>query len=221
MGLLSLLVACGTADSARPARSAPTQVAPPREQTELYGIEEALRDALSGPWVHVGTGPWPGNARMQACAFRNERVIVVNAYCGVQDTEAVRLDVYSPSRGHVRIYAESKAPISVHVRRDYFTFTAESEPPPGRETEVAPLDLSMSFSQLYAYEQERYEAYLPACYGGVERQKERSGCLGPLASKAAAWGQQNGAFLERASDDWYRIVRELRLLAVRYGKDPK
>jgi hypothetical protein len=221
--ILPLLVACGATQSVDPPRSAASGAAPTPtpQQAGLYGAEEALRDALSGPLVHVGTGPWPGNSRMHACAFRNERVLVVNVYCGIRDTEAFRLDVYSPARGHVRIYAESNGPISGHVRNQYFTFTAASEPPPGPETHVPALDLHMSFGEIDAYEQARYAAYLPACYGGIERNEQRNGCLGPLASEIAAWGQQNGAFLERASDDWYRIVRELRALATQYGRDPK
>ena len=53
------------------------EVQPP-EPTGIYGLNEALRDALSGPLVHVGTGPWTGNARVKACAYHNDRVLVVN-----------------------------------------------------------------------------------------------------------------------------------------------
>jgi hypothetical protein len=224
--LLSLLaVGCATAKQAeRPAPTASASravaVPAPRPADGLYAADEALRDALSGPWVYVGTGPWPGINRMSACAFRNERVLIVNVYCTITETQAFRIDVYSPQRGRVRIYAEANGPLSGHMRQQYFTFTAESEPPPGPTASVPQLSLNMSFQALSAYDEQRYNAFLPACYGGKELEKKRGGCLGKLAARANEWATRNGAFLERANDDWYRVVREMRALATRYGKEP-
>jgi hypothetical protein len=79
----------------------------------------------------------------------------------------------------------------------------------------------MSFAQLRDYEERRYQAFLPACYGGVEHDQRRSGCLGALATRAGTWSERNGAFLEHANDDWYQVVRELRALAMQYGVDPE
>jgi len=93
-------------------------------------------------------------------------VIVVNAYCSLRDTQAFRVEVYSPTRGRVRIYAESAAPVSGHVRQQYFSFTAESEPPPGPGAPVPTLALGMSFAELQRYDEQRYKAYLPACCTG-------------------------------------------------------
>jgi hypothetical protein len=223
MCLLSLLTACGsarTAERAAPA-SRPDAVLPqPTMAVGLYGAEEALRDALSGPLVYLGTGPWPGIARMHACAFRNDRVLVVNIYCGIKDTQAFRVEVYSPTRGRVRLYAESRAPVAQRARHEYASFMMESEPPPSLGVPLRPLDLNMTLADLQSYEQARYAAYLPACYSGIEMHKPRSGCLGPLAPESAGFGQRNASFLERASDDWYRLVRELRALSERYGRDP-
>jgi hypothetical protein len=157
---------------------------------------------------------------MYACAFRNDRVFIVNVYCGKTDRQALRLDVYSPTRGRVRVYAEAKGSVSTLSRQDYFTFTAESEPPPGPEAQLLPLSLGMSFLELRGYEEQRYGAFLPACYGGQELTRARTGCLGALATRATEWAEQNRAFLERGSDDWYRVVRELSVAAVQYGKEP-
>jgi hypothetical protein len=187
----------------------------------LYAADEALRDALSGRLEYLGTGQWPGISRMYACAFRNSRVLVVNVYCTTTDTQAFRIDVFSPTRGRVRIYAESKIPVSGHMRQDYFTFTAESEPPPGPEAHMPGLTLAMSFAELSAYDDRRYGAYLPACYGGQELSRKQGGCLGALAGRSVEWANRNRAFLERANDDWYRVVRELRAQAVRYGREPE
>jgi hypothetical protein len=187
---------------------------------ELYAIDEALRDALSGTWTYVGTGPWPGNSRMRACAFHNGRVLIVNAYCSLKEVSAFRVDVYSPTRGRLRIYAEAKQPISGLTLPQYFTFTAESEPPPRSDANFPALALTMSFDQLRAYEERRYRAFLPACFAGHELSRQRGGCLGSLAPWAAAWTERNRAFLEHASDDWYRLVHEMRALSSRYGQEP-
>ena len=187
---------------------------------ELYAADDALRDVLSGPWQYLGTGKWPGIRRMYACAFRNQRVFVVNVYCGITERQAFRLDVYSPTRGRVTIYAETKGPVSASRRPDYFTFMAESEPPPGPEARLPALALAMSFDQLHAYEERRYSAFLPACFGGQELSQHKGNCLGPLASSAPAYADRQRAFLERANEDWYRVVRELSVEARRVGKEP-
>jgi hypothetical protein len=219
-----LAVACGTARTELPARrerAARTVETPSvRPGEALYSADDALRDALSGPWQYLGTGKWPGIRRMYACAFRNDRVLIVNVYCGPTDRQALRLDVYSPSRGRVRIYAEAKAPVSTRSRPDYFTFLAESEPPPSAEARMPPLSLEMSFQALRAYEDKRYGAFLPACFGGQELHRARGGCLGALAPRAPEWAARNRAFLDRANEDWYRVVRGMRSLATRYGKEP-
>jgi hypothetical protein len=216
-------VACGrTRPSDRPSaarsdtRSDPRATAPADQ--DLYPVDEALRDALSGPWEYVGTGPWPGNNRLEACAFRNARVLVVNAYCSIKETQAFRVDVYSPRRGRVRVYAESDGPVSARTRPRYFTFTAESEPAPPAAARLPALTLNMSFAELRAYEEQRYHASLPGCFGGQERREQRSGCLDALAPYGSTWRTRNRAFLEDASDDWYTLVHELRTLSVQYGQ---
>ncbi|MDB4975896.1 MAG: hypothetical protein JWN48_4237 [Myxococcaceae bacterium] len=146
---------------------------------------------------------------------------MVNAYCTITETPAFRIDVYSPTRGRVRIYAESKGTVSTRAREQYFSFTVESEPPPGPEAQLAPVTLSMSFEQLRAYDEQRYKASLPGCFGGQERQQERHGCLGALAPEADAYRLSNRAFLEHANADWYRVVRDVRALAVQYGREPR
>ena len=109
IGVSLLLAALGCGAAKPPAPQAPA-ARPSRavhgsasiKPAGLYAADEALRDALSGPWEYVGTGPWPGIRRLHACAFRNARVLVVNVYCSIKETQAFRVDVYSPSRGRVR-----------------------------------------------------------------------------------------------------------------------
>lgn len=199
------------------AQPAPPPPVAPAQPAGLYTTEAALRDALSGPLEHVGTGTWPGTNRTQACVFRNLRVFVVNVYCTTNETQAFRVDVYSPERGRVRVYAEASGPISSRTRQDYFTFTAESEPPAGPQVPLRSLSLQMSFEELRSYEQARYDAYLPVCYGGLQLSRERGRCLGELEGQTDAWLAQHRAFLRYASDDWYTVLRQLRGLAQHHG----
>jgi hypothetical protein len=202
-----------------PPQAPPPVVQEPPAPTGIYALDEAARDALSGPWTYIGTGPWTGNHRVQACAYRNERVIVVNVYCTITEVKAFRVDVFSPARGRVRIYAEGKAPVSTMTRKDYFTFNAESEPPPGARAGLPPVTLTMSFEELRNYDERRYQRFLPSCYGGVEIHRRQGGCLRGLASHAAEWAETNRSFLQEPPEDWYRIVRELRALASQHGRD--
>jgi hypothetical protein len=203
-----------------PPTAVPAPPALPRPPTGLYGLEEAVDDALSGELSHVGTGAWNGNARVKACAYRNDRVLVVDVYCTVKEVKAFRVDVFSPTRGWARIYAEARAPVSTLSRRDYFTFTAETQPPPGARTRLPPVTLAMSFPELVSYDGRRYRAFLPSCFGGVENGRRQGGCLGGLASHASAWGEANRTFLREPPESWYRLVTQLRTLARQHGEDP-
>jgi hypothetical protein len=203
-----------------PAPVPPPPVVRPRQPAGLFSVNEAMEDVLSGTWVHVGTGPWTGNARLKACAYRNERVLFVNAYCTVKEKNAFALEVFSPARGRVRIYAEAKAAISQMSRRDYFTFKAESEPPPSLAT-LGPVSLTMSFDELLAYDGRRYRAFLPVCYGGVELNRRRGGCVRGLAAHTSEWAATSRSFLRDPPESWYRIVRKLRELAQQHGQDPR
>jgi hypothetical protein len=214
-------VACATRRPIeRPPVRAPiveTHEPPPIPEPGLYSAQEALSDALSGELEYIGTGRWPGVERSRACAFRNQRVVVINAYCTLNETQAFRIDFYSPERGRVRIYAEAHGAVSVRQRSDYFTFMVESSPTPRSELGVPPLTLSMPYEELRSYEQRRYEAFLPSCYGGEQNTQNVGGCLGSLSPRASEWAAQNSGFVERANDDWYRLIHQLRALATRYG----
>lgn len=200
--------------SRAPAVAEPTP--PPRNY--LYDADEALRDVLSGELQHMGTGRWPGVERSRACAFRNDRVLLVNVYCTLNETPAFRIEVYSPERGRVRIYAEANGPVSMQRRSGYFTFMTESGPPPGRDTGVRPLSLTMSFEELRAYEQRRYDAGLPGCFGGEQLHAQVGGCAGALELVDSQWAARNRAFIDRPGDDWYRTIERMRSLAALYGK---
>lgn len=185
--------------------------------TGLYSAEAALRDVLSGELEYIGTGSWPGVERLRACAFRNQRVVVVNTYCSLYEQPAFRMEVYSPERGRVRIYAETQGVVSERPRRDYFTFMVESSPP---AAQLPVLSLQMLYEDLRRYEQRRYDAFPPGCFAGEQNQRAVAGCLGALSSREGEWTEQNRAFLANANTDWYAVVKMLRALATRYGVNP-
>jgi hypothetical protein len=226
-----LVVGCGAQSQGgrEPVREKPILVAvdagsrPPElpdqpDENILYPLDQAVADALSGPLTHIGTGKWYGIARLHACAYRNQRVIVVNVYCTVKETRAFRVDVFSPRYGHVSIYAEGKVPISTIRRDEYFTFKAKTEPTPDEDSGLPQLGLSMSFAELQAYDKARYERFLPGCYGGVELQRPQGGCLDALAPRATEWAERNGTFLREPPAEWYRLVQELRARAPSEGR---
>ena len=230
--LVLLCIGCGATrpvePTARPAHVAQPPRAPTtapveaatQEVADLYSAQEALQDVLSGELVHLGTGRWTGIERLRACAFHNERVLVVNVYCTVSDSHAFRVDIFSPERGYVRIYAEANGPISVRDRALYFTFTAASEPRPSAETGLPPLTLGMAYRDLQRYDEERYEAFLPGCYGGEQHERKVGGCFKSLEGHEARWTERHSDFLQEASGEWYSVLRQLRGLASRYGRDP-
>jgi hypothetical protein len=194
--------------------------APEPASPELYSAQGALRDILSGELEYIGTGRWPGVERLRACAFRNHRVVVVNVYCSLYEQPAFRIEVYSPERGRVRIYAETKGPVSARPRRDYFTFMVESSLPPTAAAGLPALALQLPYEELRRYEQQRYAAYLPSCFGGEQNESAVGGCLGALASRRDQWAAEHREFLQQANEDWYLVVQKLRALATRYGEEP-
>lgn len=224
--LMLLAAACGSSRRSvwPPPRSqregAETRLPEPAREEGFYSAQRALSDVLSGELEYIGRGTWPGIERLRACAFRNQRVMVVNTYCSLHEQPAFRLEVYSPDRGRVRIYAETRGAVSHRQRRDYFTFMVEGSPPPSAAARIPPLTLHMRYEELRRYEQQRYDAFLPSCFAGEQNEREVGGCLGALADRQAEWAAEHQAFLAQANDDWYAVVHKLRQLAARYGVDP-
>ena len=222
--LLLMAAACGMSKPSvwPPPRTEPAagQLPRPSGENELYSAQRALSDVLSGELEYIGTGTWPGIERFRACAFRNQRVLVVNAYCSLYEQPAFRLEVYSPERGRVRIYAETRGTVSARLRKDYFTFMVEGSPPPSDAARLPALTLQMPYEELRRYEQQRYEAFLPSCFSGEQNERPVAGCLGALAARQAEFEAENRTFLAQANNDWYLVVHRLRALASRYGVDP-
>jgi hypothetical protein len=199
----------------QPTSSQPTPDKDSPPAAPLYAIDEALADALSSPLEYIDTGPWFGMIRISVCAYRNERVVVINLYCTPTEMNAFSVVVLSPTRGRVVIYAEADHPISKLKHADYFTFRAETEPPSAK---LPPVKLTWTLAQLAAWDEKRYKAHLPTCAGGVEFRKPDGGCLQALEPRTAEWDKRNQPFLAKPSDAWFRIVKDLRARAPREGR---
>ncbi len=170
----------------------------------LYTVTEALDDVLSGPLQFIGTGPWFGNASIHACAYRNERVIVVYEYCTVREQPALGLIVISPSRGVLKIYAEADSAISTLERTGYFTFRIEVQPP--RDTD--PISLEVAYADLNAWEERRYNAFAPSCWSG-----DGTGCSPGLDPQP--WAESAESFLREPPAAWHALAKDLHARAVR------
>jgi hypothetical protein len=177
---------------------------------DVYGATEAIADAFSGPWTFVGTGEWFGLFSINACVYKNERVLIVNHYCTSKEMSSAGVIVLSPTRGRVYLYAEGKTPISTSRRDAWATFKAEGNLP----TNDPPLRLDFTWGELRAWDEARYYMNAPGCFGGVENHKPQAGCY-RLDAAVEDWGARNKDFLAEPSEDWYRLVRELRTVAKR------
>jgi hypothetical protein len=198
----------------------PSPALPPAIDRSQYAFDEALADVLAGPLTHIGTGDWYGLARFHACAYRNHRVIVVNLYCSPREISSFAVVVLSPDRGRAFLYAEARAPISTLRRADYFTFKGETSPAQV-DAEVPALELGVSLDQLRAWDERRYRAYQPGCFGGVESGRPQGGCLQAMRDQAPAWLERNQPLLADPPEAWYQVVRLLRGRATMEGKEPR
>lgn len=198
-----------------PAETKPAPVVLPAP----YLPEEAIADVLASPLTYVGSGPWFGMFRLDSCLYRNDRVLVVNVYCTKKEQNAARIDVFSPTRGRVMIYAEAKKPISGIKRAQYLTFKTESEP----VVNVPGLALDMSMAKLRELDEQRYKLNGSSCTAGFDglygETKPTGDCTGGLESHAAAWKQHSLAFLTEPGGDWHKIVKDMRARALKDGRD--
>jgi hypothetical protein len=179
----------------------------PSNDAPLYTITDALEDVASGPLELIGTGPWFGNYSIHACAYRNERVVVVNVYCTRKEQPAFGLAVFSPERGRVYLYAEADDPISTLQRTDYGTFRAEVQPLP----EDAPLSLDLSYTELNAWEERRYKAHEGACW----QDSGQSSCSHDLMHLLDEWAASAKPWIADPPASWYQLTKDLHARAAR------
>jgi hypothetical protein len=180
----------------------PADAPPP---APLYTVTEALDDVAAAPLKLIGTGKWPGLETYHACAYQNDRVIVVNVYCSAREAPAVDVIVMSRTRGRVSIYAEAGVEISTVSRADYIDFTLAvgpvfSEPVP-----------ATSYAALRAWEQRHYDAMMPTCAA----QRGGTQCAPKLAAGLAAWSADADPFIAAPPPAWYKLVKAFHARAVR------
>jgi hypothetical protein len=177
----------------------------------LYLPEEALVDALSGPLEVVGVGGWPGSFRRLSCVYRNGRVFVVDERCSdPREPSSLVVHVLSPSRGRATVFGEAPGPIGSARRGDYKAFGAASAPP--RDPPL-PLDLSMGYEDVIAYETEPRGRVRGFCSAGTQRPE--GSCQKGLPMTAAEYAARVGPFVSDPPAGWYELVRALVPLRVK------
>jgi hypothetical protein len=221
--VVMLLAACWRSKPP-PRQSPPEPIHPvkarspvPGKPGDLYALDEALADALSGKWTFVGTGEWFGMFRINACVYRNERVYIVNVYCTRREMRSFGVVILSPTRGRVKIYAEgAKVPTASKVA-DWSTFKAESTLPTDE-----PAHMDFTYAELRAWDERRYYKHSAGCWLGTEINRPHHGCL-KVPEREAEWTARNKDFFSDSNAHWFRMIKEIRALAVRDArpyKDP-
>ena len=199
----------------------PKPLPPVVEKTDapLYTYDEAFADIFSGPLKHIGTGEWHGLFRVYSCAYRNDRVIVINIYCTKSfEKKAFGLVVLSPTRGRAYLYAEAEKPISGLKRADYFSYRFEAEENIA-DNNLPAVSLAFTYDQLAAWDKRRYERYASGCFAGVENKRPLNGCMQKLRDFEKSWPDGHRAILANPPESYYKLVRDLRERAKREGRD--
>lgn len=185
---------------------------PPEPSLDLYTLEEAFADVMASPLAFIGTGEWTGVAPYPPCAYKNDRVIVLDNYCTTKkEISTFGVDVYSPTRGWFEIYATAKGkqPVSSTPRAEYGSFLITSGPVALPGQVKAELSFDMTYADVERYEGLRAGANLPACWEGVHAEPA-SGCSqGVPASVAAAFRASYQDFMRDPPPSWYAFARTI------------
>ena len=186
---------------------------------KLYPPDEALADALSSPLRHLGTGVWPGRYKIPSCAYRNEKVIVLDSYCTLREMNPTTVWIFHPERGTAVFSASGDrgALVSKIKRESYEQWGFSTlEPYPG-------LNLAMSFRELTDWEKRRGVFSRGSCGASLTTSAPKRASCGLKTPDIEEWWQgYYRPLLEVAPADWYELVKRVRALAPKYGKkDPR
>lgn len=183
----------------------------PVTATPLYPPEEALADALSSPLEFIGISHFDAPS-IQECAYRNQKVLVVNRYCTTREITATGITIIHPDRGVVRFYAEAKEPISTIAREDYDNWRMDTHDPyPGARLTMK------TFEEIQAHEKRRGVFRDQACYAGITSTPNGS-CRKKAPEIEQWWSGIYKPLLKTPPESWYSLVKALRKRAVKDGR---
>ena len=202
-----MFVGCASS-AAPPSRPAVTTLtaptfAPSPALPPVYGVEEALSDALASPLTLVGIGGFPGYYRHLSCVHRNAHVFVADLRCNDPETYQFEAIIYSPARGRVEITADArqkKAAVSTLSRADYEVFAASGA---GSWAGPPQLTLGMSYDEITTYEEQRTQRQIECPSHGPMPPK----CVRTFSPDAFALANRD--FLASPPHDWYQFERTL------------
>lgn len=177
----------------------------------LYTVAEAFDDIAADPLVFLGAGAWFGNSSIPACAYRNARVIVVYHYCTGKEQPALGIEVVSPTRGRLLIYAEATGAVSTLPRAKYFAFRVEVQP----VIPDVPIALTVTYPELDAWQERRYNADAGGCWNG-----DGDDCSAELKPRFAAWLPATQEFLATPPEAFFKLAKDLHARAVRDSRRP-
>lgn len=222
MLVLVLVAACyRTKPPPRMTPIEPPKPVPPAEKTEapLYTLDEVYADLTSGPLTYVGTGEWHGMFHVYSCVYKNARVFVVNIYCTkTREKTAFGLVVYSPTRGYAYLYAEGQKPITTLTRADYISYKFEAEVNLV-DDRLPRVSLDMTYAQLRAWAEARYNRYPAGCFAGTENKRPGNGCMKELAQYERSWPDAHKEILANPPPIYFKLVHDFRERAKVEGRD--
>ncbi len=228
-GVTIVSIACGGSNPtarttawqtpAKGAKSVTTQdTAKPRQSfvavDHLYTAKEAIADIMASPLEFIGTGQWYGEAPFPPCAYKNDRVLVIDGYCTTnREITTFSILVFSKTKGYLKMYAytqETKKPISKIRRQLYTDFYVTSQPPPAKGAIKQPLSFHMGYRELARYNGKRAGVYdLPSCWEGI-RHDPKSGCNREMPSHyRPAFAKEHTLFVNNPPPLWYRFVKHM------------
>ena len=104
---------------------------PATREAPVYTVTEALDDVLSGPLEFVGHFASPGLFQVLACAYRNDKVLVIDERCLPDARGRMTLHIYAPDVGRLVLWGRTAdgAPLQSMSPSSYESFGVASYPP--------------------------------------------------------------------------------------------
>jgi hypothetical protein len=184
-------------DTAIPAEAVPALAAP----AKLYPLGEAIADATSGPLEFIGMGPWPGTFRRFSCAYRNERVIVVEHHCMPNTRTDIRVQILSPKGGSVAVTAQAKKGVITGQERAAYRDMFGGSSGGGHA-----INLKMSYEKIVATTQDKSTRDTGVC---TYRLDSGAKCYQTFEDKLSEFTADADAFFKEPGAGWYKLVEEV------------
>ena len=188
----------------------------------LYNIHQAMEDVFSSPLEFIGTGEWYGEHPYPSCAYKNDKILIIDNYCSRREITTFSVTFFSPERGYLKIYAyteSTKKAVSKIDRGLYDSFYVTSQPPPSEGMTEKSLSFDMNYRALRDYNRARAKLHrYVECYEGFKVDYMR-GCTDKRIS--ANYVDVHESFIKAPNERWYDFVRHIVAQRKHPWKKPK